>query len=46
MVEVRRDLYMDESTGERHGGFDRVRADLVALQPLLADFAGRAAWPT
>jgi N-formylglutamate amidohydrolase len=46
MVEVRRDLYMDESTGERHGGFDRVRADLVALQPLLADFAGRAVWPT
>jgi hypothetical protein len=37
---------MDESTGERHGGFDRVRADLVALQPLLADFAGRAVWPT
>ena len=46
MVEVRRDLYMDESTGERHGGFARVHADLVALQPLLADFAGRAAWPT
>ncbi|MEY4854783.1 MAG: hypothetical protein RIR32_1459 [Verrucomicrobiota bacterium] len=46
MVEVRRDLYMDESTGERHGGIDRVRADLFALQPLLADFAGRAVWPT
>jgi N-formylglutamate amidohydrolase len=46
MVEVRRDLYMDETTGERHGGFARVRADLVALQPRLADFAGRAAWPT
>ncbi len=46
MVEVRRDLYMDESTGGRHAGFGRVRADLVALQPLLADFAGRDVWPT
>lgn len=46
MVEVRRDLYMDESTGGRHAGFARVRTDLRALHALLADFAARADWPT
>lgn len=29
MIEVRRDLYMDEATGIPHGGFDRVRKDLT-----------------
>jgi N-formylglutamate amidohydrolase len=46
MVEVRRDLYMDEATGGRHAGFARVRADLIALHPRLAEFAARAGWPT
>jgi N-formylglutamate amidohydrolase len=46
MVEVRRDLYMDEATGARHAGFGRVRADLLALHPVLADFAARPVWPT
>jgi len=46
MVEVRRDLYMDEATGARHAGFARVRADLGALAPLLADFAAGEGWPT
>ena len=31
MIEVRRDLYMDEATGERHAGFARTQA-------LLTDF--------
>lgn len=46
MVEVRRDLYMDEATGARHDGFDRVRADLIALHARLQEFAYGAAWPT
>jgi len=46
MVEVRRDLYMDEATGARHAGFARVRADLVAFHACLAEFAARPVWPT
>jgi len=39
MVEVRRDLYMDEAAGERHAGFGRVRAALTELRAELARFA-------
>ncbi len=39
MVEVRRDLYMDESTGARHGGFTRVQAVLADFRSELARYA-------
>lgn len=39
MVEVRRDLYMDEATGERHAGFSRVRALLTEFRAELARYA-------
>jgi N-formylglutamate amidohydrolase len=39
MIEVRRDLYMDESTGEKHGGFVRMQAVLTDFRAVLADFA-------
>jgi N-formylglutamate deformylase len=39
MIEVRRDLYMDESTGERHDGFARTQAVLAELRAVLARFA-------
>lgn len=39
MIEVRRDLYMDESTGERHGGFARIQAVLKEFRAELARFA-------
>jgi N-formylglutamate amidohydrolase len=39
MIEVRRDLYMDESTGERHDGFARTQAVLAELHAVLARFA-------
>jgi N-formylglutamate deformylase len=39
MIEVRRDLYMDELTGERHAGFDRVRDALTAFRCALAQWA-------
>ena len=39
MIEVRRDLYMDETTGERHGGFARIQAVLKEFRAELARFA-------
>jgi N-formylglutamate deformylase len=39
MVEVRRDLYMDEATGRRHEGFARIQAVLAAFRAELARFA-------
>ena len=39
MIEVRRDLYMDESTGERHAGFVRMQAVLADFRAELACFA-------
>ncbi|MEY3851723.1 MAG: hypothetical protein RI910_703 [Verrucomicrobiota bacterium] len=39
MIEVRRNLYMDESTGERHGGFARIQAVLAEFRTELARFA-------
>jgi len=39
MIEVRRDLYMHETTGERHAGFARTQAVLTELRAVLACFA-------
>jgi N-formylglutamate amidohydrolase len=39
MIEVRRDLYMDETTGERHGGFARIQSVLNEFRVQLARFA-------
>jgi N-formylglutamate amidohydrolase len=39
MIEVRRDLYMDEATGETHAGFARTRAVLTDFRAVLARFA-------
>ncbi len=39
MVEVRRDLYMDESAGGRHEGFARIRAVLTAFRAELVRYA-------
>jgi len=39
MIEVRRDLYMDESTSERHDGFTRIQAVLTDFRAELARFA-------
>ena len=39
MVEVRRDLYMDETAGARHAGFARMQAVLTAFRAELGRFA-------
>jgi N-formylglutamate amidohydrolase len=39
MIEVRRDLYMDEATGERHAGFAPTQAVLTALRTELLRLA-------
>ena len=39
MIEVRRDLYMDESTSARHDGFARIQAVLKEFSAELARFA-------
>jgi N-formylglutamate amidohydrolase len=39
MIEVRRDLYMDERSGERHAGFMRIRSVLTDFRSELARFA-------
>jgi hypothetical protein len=39
MIEVRRDLYMDETTGERHAGFVRTQAVLTEFRAVLVRFA-------
>ena len=39
MVEVRRDLYLDETTGERGRGFGRVQKVLTEFREQLEDFA-------
>lgn len=39
MVELRRDLYMDETSGEPHDGFARMQAVLTAFRGELARFA-------
>lgn len=45
-IELNRGLYMDEARYERHGGFERVRADIAALVPeLFAAVADQLAPP-
>ena len=39
MIEVRRNLYMDESTSERHDGFAHIQAVLTEFRAELARFA-------
>jgi N-formylglutamate amidohydrolase len=39
MIEVRRDLYMDESTSARHDGFARIQTVLTEFRTELARFA-------
>lgn len=52
MVEVRRDLYMDEATGAKHAGFRRVQAVLAGFGRVCQQFsrsgtcAAWAKWPT
>ena len=37
-IEIRRPLYMDEATRERHDGFDALRNDLAELAQTVADY--------
>jgi hypothetical protein len=38
MVEVNRDLYMDEITGMKTGAFGAVEKNLAELRPILSGF--------
>jgi N-formylglutamate amidohydrolase len=40
MIEVRRDLYMDEATGERSGGFTKIREVLTDFRDAVLAYAG------
>ena len=42
MIEIRRDLYMDERTGEKSGGFSRTHSLLDKLTELSRDFICKA----
>jgi N-formylglutamate deformylase len=42
MIEIRRDLYMDERTGQKSGGFSRTHSLLDKLTELLRDFICKA----
>lgn len=37
MIEVRRDLYMDQTTGERSAGFEKVKSDLTEVMEEVAE---------
>jgi N-formylglutamate amidohydrolase len=41
-LEVNKRLYMDQSTRERHAGFDRLQADLMALLDRISQRFGPA----
>jgi len=38
MIEIRKDLYVDEATGEKHNGFARIQQDVAHVLQLLAEF--------
>jgi N-formylglutamate deformylase len=42
-IEMRRGLYMDEESLEKHEGFPKLRADLTTLSGRICDFARKAA---
>lgn len=39
MIEVRRDLYMDEATGAKKPEFSKIRSDLTLVMELAAEKA-------
>jgi len=40
MVEVRRDLYMNQATGAKNAGFTRIQTLLSGFRAVLANYAG------